>query len=133
MVIIRISYWRSRFRRSSAPTEVYRYFPQTLNGDSVLMPQTGHDRIRSSSFYMLLVHFGTLPIVQFESYRKYYYYFIFIIFMRGMYKICCSASNESTVIPRLTSDPANEDFFRCFWTLLTNMDLANECFSGCAR
>jgi len=37
-----------------------------------------------------------------------------------------------TVIPRLTSDPANEfsaseDFFRCF------SDSANECFSGCAR
>ena len=31
------------------------------------------------------------------------------------------------MIPRLTSDPANEDFFRCF------SDLANECFSGCAR
>ena len=32
---------------------------------------------------------------------------------------------ESTLIPRLTSDPANEDFFRCF------LDSANECFSGC--
>jgi len=31
------------------------------------------------------------------------------------------------VIPRLMSDPANEDFFRCF------SDSANECFSGCAR
>ena len=42
-----------------------------------------------------------------------------------------------TVISRLTSDPANEfsanEFFRCFWTRLTNMDSANECFSGCAR
>jgi hypothetical protein len=28
---------------------------------------------------------------------------------------------------------ANEDFFTVFWTRLTNMDLANECFSGCAR
>ena len=43
------------------------------------------------------------------------------------------------VIPRLKSDPVNElfstneDFFRCFWTRLTNMDSANECFSGCAR
>jgi len=41
------------------------------------------------------------------------------------------------VIPRLTSDPANEffaneDFFAVFWTRLTNMDSANECFSGCA-
>ena len=38
-----------------------------------------------------------------------------------------------TVIPRLTSDPANDffrltkNFFRCF------LDSANECFSGCAR
>jgi len=39
----------------------------------------------------------------------------------------------STVIPRLTSDPANEDFFAVFRTRLTNMDLANKCFSGCAR
>jgi len=46
---------------------------------------------------------------------------------------------SSTVIPRLTSDPANE-FFRLtkiflavFWTRLTNMDSANECFSGCSR
>ena len=37
------------------------------------------------------------------------------------------------VIPRLTSDPANEDFFAVFWTRLTNMDSANKCFSGCAR
>jgi len=42
------------------------------------------------------------------------------------------------VIPRVTSDPANEisaneDFFAVFWTRLTNMDSANECFSGCAR
>ena len=41
------------------------------------------------------------------------------------------------MIPRLTSDPANEffaneDFFAVFWTRLTNMDSANECFSGCA-
>jgi len=36
------------------------------------------------------------------------------------------------VIPRLTSDPAKE-FFAVFWTRLTNMDSANECFSGCAR
>jgi len=28
---------------------------------------------------------------------------------------------------------ANEDFFAVFWTRLTNMDSANECFSGCAR
>jgi len=27
---------------------------------------------------------------------------------------------------------ANEDFFSVFWTWLTNMDLANECFRGCA-
>ena len=45
-----------------------------------------------------------------------------------------------TVIPRLTSDPANERIFRptkiffsVFWTRLTNMDSANEFFSGCAR
>ena len=43
-----------------------------------------------------------------------------------------------TVIPRLTSDPANEfsaneDFFAVFRTRLTSMDSANECFSGCAR
>jgi len=43
-----------------------------------------------------------------------------------------------TVIPRLTSDPANEFFgkriffFAVFQTRLTNMDSANECFSGCA-
>ena len=41
-------------------------------------------------------------------------------------------THTHTVIPRLTSDPANdfsanEDFFRCF------LDSANECFSGCAR
>jgi len=40
--------------------------------------------------------------------------------------------SHNTVIPRLTSDPANEDFFVVFCTRLTNMDLANECFSGCA-
>ena len=28
---------------------------------------------------------------------------------------------------------ANEDFFAVFRTRLTNMDSANECFSGCAR
>jgi len=46
----------------------------------------------------------------------------------------------STVMPRLVSDPANEFFgqrffslFFVFWTRLTNMDSANECFSGCAR
>jgi len=33
----------------------------------------------------------------------------------------------STVIPQLTSDPANEDFFRFF------SDSANGCFSGCAH
>jgi len=38
-----------------------------------------------------------------------------------------------TVIPRLTSGPANEDFFAVFRTRLTNMDSANVCFSGCAR
>jgi hypothetical protein len=43
-----------------------------------------------------------------------------------------------TVIPRLTSDPANEfsankDFFAVFRTRLTNMDSVNECFSGCVR
>ena len=43
-----------------------------------------------------------------------------------------------TVIPRLTSDPANEfsaneDFFTVFRTRLTNMDSANKCFSGWAR
>ena len=44
-----------------------------------------------------------------------------------------------TVIPRLTSDPANEIsaneefFFAVFRTRLTNMDSDNECFSGCAR
>ena len=27
---------------------------------------------------------------------------------------------------------ANEDIFAVFWTRLTNMDSANECFSGCA-
>jgi len=31
-------------------------------------------------------------------------------------------TNESnTVIPRLTSGPANEDFFAVFWTRLTNV------------
>jgi len=45
----------------------------------------------------------------------------------------------STVIPQLTSDPANEFFgqrrffFAVFRTRLTNMDSANVCFSGCAR
>ena len=38
-----------------------------------------------------------------------------------------------TVIPRLTSDPANEYFFAVFRARLTNIDSANECFSGCAR
>jgi hypothetical protein len=33
----------------------------------------------------------------------------------------------------LTNFSANEDFFAVFRTRLTNMDLANECFSGCAR
>jgi len=33
----------------------------------------------------------------------------------------------------LTNFSANEDFFAVFWTRLTNMDSANECFSGCAR
>ena len=32
-----------------------------------------------------------------------------------------------TVMPRLTSDHNNKDFFHCF------SDSANECFSGCAR
>jgi len=36
-----------------------------------------------------------------------------------------------TVIPRLTSDPANGDFFAVFRTGLTNMDSGNKCFSGC--
>jgi hypothetical protein len=50
----------------------------------------------------------------------------------------CDNNNNNTVIPRLTSDPAknfsaNEDFSAVFWTRLTNMDPANECFSGCAR
>jgi hypothetical protein len=49
-----------------------------------------------------------------------------------------SAHNLTIVIPQLTSDPAtnfsaNEDFFAVFRTRLTNMDSANECFSGCAR
>ena len=45
----------------------------------------------------------------------------------------------NTVIPRLTSDPTNEFFWlmkifsAVFRTWLTNMDSANECFSGCAR
>ena len=44
----------------------------------------------------------------------------------------------NTLIPRLTSDTANEfsaneDFFAVLRTRLTNMDSANECFSGCAR
>jgi len=43
-----------------------------------------------------------------------------------------SSTSQDTVIPRLTRDPANEDFFAVFWTRLTNMDSANECFSGCA-
>jgi len=47
-------------------------------------------------------------------------------------------SQPYTVIPRLTSDlltnfSANENFFAVFRTRLTNMDSANECFSGCAR
>jgi len=33
----------------------------------------------------------------------------------------------------LTNFSANEDFFAVFWTRLTNMDSAKECFSGCAR
>jgi hypothetical protein len=33
----------------------------------------------------------------------------------------------------LTNFSAKEDFFAVFWTQLTNMDSANECFSGCAR
>ena len=32
----------------------------------------------------------------------------------------------------LTNFSANEDFFAVFWTGLTNMESANECFSGCA-
>ena len=60
-------------------------------------------------------------------------------------KFCCNSTlpksevqnkaswNASTVIPRLTSDPANEDFFAVFWTRLTNMYSVNECFSGCMR
>jgi hypothetical protein len=39
---------------------------------------------------------------------------------------------RSTVIPQLMSDPANEDFIAVFQTRLTNVDSANECFSGCA-
>jgi hypothetical protein len=45
----------------------------------------------------------------------------------------------TTVIPRLTSDPAKEIFrltkifFAVFRTRLTNMDSANECFSVCSR
>ena len=30
-------------------------------------------------------------------------------------------SEVNTVIPRLTSDPANEDFLAVFWTRLTNV------------
>ena len=41
-------------------------------------------------------------------------------------------SHDVIVIPRLTSDPANEDFFAVFWTRITNMDSANGCFSGYA-
>ena len=41
--------------------------------------------------------------------------------------------NMTTEIPRLKSDPANEDFFAGFWTRIKNMDSANECFSGWAR
>ena len=33
----------------------------------------------------------------------------------------CSGTSISTVIPRLTSDPANEDFFAVFRTRLTNV------------
>ena len=43
-----------------------------------------------------------------------------------------SLSLGCTVIPQLTSDPANEDFFTVFRTRLTNVDSANVCFSGCA-
>jgi len=45
----------------------------------------------------------------------------------------CSQIHTNTVIPRLTSDPANEFFvltkifFAVFRTRLTNMDSANEC------
>ena len=42
--------------------------------------------------------------------------------------VVCDNSNFCTVIPRLTKISP-----RCFWTRLTNMDSANECFSGCAR
>ena len=31
--------------------------------------------------------------------------------------------NHNTVIPRLTSDPANEDFFAVFLTRLTNAEM----------
>jgi hypothetical protein len=52
--------------------------------------------------------------------------------------VCYDPSNLYTVIPRLTNDhanglSANEDFPAVFRTRLTNMDSANECFSGCAR
>ena len=41
--------------------------------------------------------------------------------------------SSNTVIPRLMSDPANEDFFAAVWTRRTNMDSTNECFSECTR
>ena len=44
-----------------------------------------------------------------------------------------NSQNVFTVIPLLTNFSANEDFFAVFRTRLTNMDSANECFSGCAR
>ena len=58
--------------------------------------------------------------------------------LKTQYCILYSCLEKDTVIPRLTSDPdnefsANEYFFRRFWTRLTNMDSANECFIGCAR
>ena len=48
----------------------------------------------------------------------------------GWYQLKCRLRDRVTL---LTSFSANEDIFAVFRTRLTNMDSANECFSGCAR
>ena len=73
------------------------------------------------------------------STSTYIYIYIYIY----IYKYCCCGLTRPIAIskyriPRLTSDSANEfftneDFFAVFWTRLTNIFSANECFSGCAR
>jgi len=53
-------------------------------------------------------------------------------------KVCASSwliteINVQERVTLLTNFSANADFSLFFWTRLTNMDSANECFSGCAR